>query len=504
MLIKDQFLGTSQVGLINTVQISVNTNECIFDNTARTAYRPNPLDKRLTTDGSDIVKADIVINPDGGVTFAPPSGPAPPVVTAKDITENLMIYTDTIKMYSEGKTASGAWNGTWVEQTTHFNDNLAWSINVINANEVDFVIPNQTPVRITYDALCTLPPGAPGAPISNTISIYGDSTSKGDNSYVVGDSKVGAGGSATKLRLFKQDSINNLNLSEATFDLYVTELPGYTAPYGLSNVMTVGIAGVNFYRMMQGVTTDMLGVAIFDDLRITATPYKFLFMLVETGVPAGYRPVGNPNPLENCSFFTINPRITNTEISDAQTALGPGVQINQISDFITVDNYPDIGTPLTLRLRKLFYERATAGWQRMNMSDPQVQASLQGLQIRVTDPLRRTYTFNLQQLINNQAVIDLRNMFGGVFMIEELNNGRPNYTVRTNPTMPIHPWVWPNPNREVVIQIINIYTPIEKSPQTGVERNITLPITLLALGIVCITGAEICRRSHKKNKSKGD
>jgi len=504
MKIRDPLLEIPQVGIRNTVQIQVdaaNPIACVFDNGIMTTYRPNPMSKKLTTDGSDLVKADIIINPDGGVTFTPPSGPAPTLVTAKDVVSNLMIYTDTIKMYTQGKNAGGVWDGNWVEQTVHYNDNIAWSVNVVSTDEVDFIIPNSTPVRITYDALCTLPPNAPPQSIGNTISIYGDSSSDGNNSYVVGDSKAGAGGSALKLRLFKKDPINNINLFGATFDLYVTLMPGYNAPLGLTDAMTVN--GVTFYRLMQGITTDMLGVAIFDDIRITAT-YNYLFMLVETGIPDGYgiKPQ-SPNPFENCTFFTINPRIPSAMLSAAQTALGgAGFNINQISDFITIDNNPEQGTPLTLRIRKLFFERGTSGFTRMNMSNPQVQASLQNLQIRVTDPLRNTYTFNLQQLISNQAVIDLKNLFGGVFMIEELNNGRPNYTVRTNPQMPIHPWVWPSPTREVVIQILNIYTPVEKSPQTGVERNIALPITLLALSAICITGAEVCRRHHKKSKNQ--
>jgi len=460
MKVIDSLLETPLANLQNTANIQVNTNACVYDSSATTAYRPNPLAKTLDAKGSDLVSAQIIINPDGGVVFAPPSGPVPSVVTAKDILENLVVYTDTIKFFTQGKTSSGTWNGNFnLQMPVNFNDDIAWSVNVISPTEIDFVIPNSQPVMITYDALCTIPQGSTGA-ISNSVSIYGESSGDGNPSYNVSGSEAGAGGSALKLRVFKEDPVNKINLSGVKFDLYITMLSGFDAPYGLTDTLPGGVNGRNFYRLMQGVTTDMLGVALFDDLRITAT-YDFLFLLVEDplSLPPGYTEAGPIPGMEGYSFFTVKPTMPASMISAAETALSiPSGSINRISDFITVENNPPEVNPLTLRISKQFFEQdPNTPLQFNKMTNEQIIAALPNLMITVTDPNGGVHPFTLTQLLNDEAVINMSNMFGGVFMIQESGYDRPNFNWRTNPQVPIHPWVWPNPNQEVVIQLSNIY-----------------------------------------------
>jgi len=501
-----------QARLANTASIAVNNNECTFQSSAMVNYTPNPLSKKIATDGSDLVKADIVINPDGGVVFSPPP-PAtePTLVTAKDVLQNLVIYTDTIKFYSQTQTGPNSWDGRWIPMPVNFNDDIAWSVNVVSLIEVDFIIPNKTPVRITYDAMCTLPQGDTGS-IVNTISIYGSSDSNDNTIYTVGRSDIGASASQVPVRVFKKDAVNNFNLAGATFDLYVTQInlgsPSFgNPPLGLPNDLTQG--GYSFGRL-QTETTDMLGVAVFSDIRITAR-YQYLFLLVE-GPLDGYDPMG-PLSRENYTFFTINPTIDGGQITAAEASLGLGDGIiNRTSDFVTVNNNPVRGTPMTLRIRKLFWEQNTSTSSPFNrMTREQVLSELANLKITVTDPTGTAHIFTAQQLLDGTAVLHLGAFpFGGIFMLQESDAGRAGYEDRTNPQLPIRPYIWPNQDREVVVQINNVYTgegiithPVEQAPRTGVERNLTIPVVLLSVGAVCIGGAEFFRRWNKKKKAQG-
>ncbi|MCL2368261.1 MAG: hypothetical protein FWC72_04630, partial [Oscillospiraceae bacterium] len=199
---------TPIASLTNTASIEVNPGECLFNNSFNLVYNPKTLDKAMGTDGSDLVHVEIVVNPDGSFDFKPAgSATGPNVVTAHDVMTNLILYMDTVRLYTQtyvSTRAGGVWDGVWVEVPVTYNTSAEWSVNVVSGTEVDFVIPNRTPVKIAYDALVTLTPGIPGE-ISNIISIYGELDGDDNSAYVVDDSQVGAGASQLDLRIFKRD-----------------------------------------------------------------------------------------------------------------------------------------------------------------------------------------------------------------------------------------------------------------------------------------------------------
>ncbi|MCL2838464.1 MAG: hypothetical protein FWE04_05295 [Oscillospiraceae bacterium] len=340
----DAELALAQPNLVNTVSIEVNPGECMFENGTQVNYSPNPLAKTMTpvSTGSNMINVEIIINPTGGVMFAPDSsGVGPAEITAKDELTNLMLYLDTITIYTQTE-VNGIWDGIWTQQAITFNSGDVWSVNVVSESEVDFILPNEQPIRIVYTALVTTPAGQTGQ-ISNKISIFGDQSDAGNDQYTVDDSQVGAGASVVDLRVFKQgpsptDRSATVNLGGAVFNLYVadvTDPTNYQAPGNLDVAFPVtGTDGVvrDFYLLLEDVTTDSDGMALFEDNWITGS-YKFLFLLVETGAPNGYV---LPDGDSAYTYFTINPQIPGTEIIYHEDVLGN--TINPISDFITIQN----------------------------------------------------------------------------------------------------------------------------------------------------------------------
>ncbi|MCL2563409.1 MAG: hypothetical protein FWE08_05170 [Oscillospiraceae bacterium] len=480
----------SPPALTNTAAIAVNPGQCTFENSTTVTYSQTPINKTMTPSqpGSDLIHVAIVINPDGSIQFAPSGGAAPPLVIAQDVLTNLMLYTDTIQFYTQTPITVGTdtvWDGNWIPQTPiNFNTySLPWSVNVQSRTVVDFVIPNGTPVMITYDALVTLPQGVAGT-ISNSISIYDLNDGVESGNYVVGNTVVGADASKLTLRVFKKDNLGR-NLPGAAFSLYVTELPNYTGPDGLTETVTVG--GQTFYKLGDAVT-DANGMAIFDNAWIN-TSYNFLFMLVETSAPTGY------TALYDRTFFTVNPGINPAWISAAEVTLGGN--ITNISDFISVINVPSNYAAGNLVLQKRF----------LGISNTTVQQNLQDFQIVIADPLGVETTYGLTDVLNPLGIV-LENIQSGTYFITELNYEVPNYTCVVSPRLPLRLDVLPvDAAAGITLTIDNIYTPISppeppippvppippipakpigsypSGPQTGDSRDIWLWIRCLILGL---------------------
>jgi len=475
LIIKNEFLEIYQPNLVNNAFVAVNpgAGECNFNNSATVNYGPQQIGKTISpsTPGSNIVNVNIVINPDGGILFSDGSSPAPTQVTARDELSNLLLYLDDISVYTQTK-IGGYWDGVWKPQPITYNDRALWSANAVSPEIVDFVIPNQQPVRITYTALVTLPQGSAGS-IGNKMTIFGVTGEDGNNNYIVSDTNAGATADALRLRVFKQDSINksppvtgpNVVLPGATFTLYVANLaaPG-VPPSGITAPpLSPAPGGISFYPLVQNQVTNNFGIASFSDPWINRS-YQFLFLLVETGVPPGYTPdTGNPNPFENYTFFTVKPDMNASLLAGAQTALdaaatGSGtVIINRISDYITINNTPDVRTPGSLRIWKMF--------TGININDPYYQQQLQNFNLTVTDPLGVQHSFTLAQAMNPLGII-IGNAVSGTYFIQESNANVTGYNMRINPPPPLRMNIITNPTREVLVQMNNIYTipPIELPP----------------------------------------
>jgi len=432
----------SPSALTNTASIAVNPGQCTFENSATVTYTQTPINKTMTPSqpGSDLIHVAIVINPDGSIQFAPAGGTAPPLVIAQDVLTNLMLYTDTIQFYTQTPITVGTdtvWDGNWIPQTpVNFNTySLPWSVNVQSDTVVDFVIPNGTPVMITYDALVTLPQGTAGT-ISNSISIYDLTDGAENGNYVVGNTVVGAEASRLTLRVFKKDNMGQ-NLPGAAFSLYVTELPSYTGPSDLTETVTVG--GQTFYKLGDAVT-DANGLAVFDNAWIN-TSYNFVFMLVETVTPTGYV------ALNDRTFFTINPGIDSAWISAAEATLGGN--INSASDFISVTNLASDYLPGNLYLRKQF----------LGLSNAAVQHYLPDFQIVITDPLGNQTSYGLADVLTPMGIV-LTDIQSGTYFITEENYNVPNYTCVVSPQLPIRLEVLPTDvDTGVTLTITNTYTP---------------------------------------------
>jgi len=490
---------TAQTNMVNTARITVNIGECAFESSQTVNFTPpETMAKNMTpvASGSNRLNVEVIINPDGQVEFSDGVNPGPPQVTAVDLLQNLMIFTDSIVIYTQTQ-VNGVWNGVWVPEPYTFNDRQLWSVNIVPQaqvptgydGEVDFVIPNATPVKITYDVGVTLPPGVAGN-ISNEISIFGESGSSESNDYLVGGGGAGVGAGRLDFKVFKQDNVGN-NLMGATFDLYVTVMGSYQPPAGHTvDTTIIGTGGqVIQFGLLEEVTTDATGMAQFSDQWINST-YKMLYMLVETQAPYGYVPIYHD------IFFTVNPTITTTEIADLNTllapALAPGESVNQVSDFITVENVPDTLDPGNLRIRKVFN----------GLTPAQIQENLQDFQLVITDPNMTEYVFTLADVLNPGGIV-LQGIPQGLYLFTERNENVPNYTLTTAPRLPARSFITPNDIGEVVITIQNNYVPYPNLTLRkafiidGVHSNTPPPGTSLIsfeiIGMDFITGAEIFR-----------
>jgi len=463
----------------NTASIEVNPAECKFNGSNTVTYHPPPpvppLSKTMTPTGpgSSLVDVEIIINPDGSVMFAPPGqtvGPAQ--ITAKDVLTNLMLYTDTIVIETQEK-VGGVWDGVWQNQPYTFNDGALWSVNIISSNEVDFILPNETPVRITYQALVTLPVGDPGN-IGNRISIFGESSEDGQDGYIVQDSGAGAGASTLDLRVFKRDAANNSILSGAEFDLYVSVLPDYTSYAAIAPTGALFVPGTDgldrdFYRMIDGNTTGFLShIAI-------ATGYPLLFLLVETDAPPGYV---LPQGSDAYTFFTINPAIPSATISAHETILGH--PINRISDFITISNARQRGS---LTIRKVFQGLA-ANERPSNFF------------IRITGPNNFDVTLDLAQAVAGYTFVAPAL---GAYTIAEVNSYVPGFnhtqiTVNGRPaTIPYHFSVTAA-DADIAITVTNVYRTKPPPPQTGDDSRVAPNIALLLVSAGLMGSAMLFRR----------
>ncbi|MCL2525653.1 MAG: hypothetical protein FWE46_01165 [Coriobacteriia bacterium] len=469
------YLGAQQDSLTNTAEIFTDAgtppttaNPSSFSNGAVTSYSPQVLEKTMLADppGSDRVLVTIVINPSGGYVFTDSAGNAPALVSAVDLFRNLQIFTDTITMETQTETSPGVWDGTWIPAPNPltFNTGAAYSATVVPAaqvpagyaGQIDFVVPNQTPVQISYWALVDLPVGQTGA-ISNAITVMGVSDSAGDNQYVVGGTHVGVGAGRQDLRLFKTDSVGN-NLMGAQFSLYVTDLSaGNTPPGGLATDLTLtgtGGTSFNFAQLPSDAsvppgevvqTTDAGGVATFSNGSITSS-YRYLYLLVEQSAPTGYY-YNTPY-----TFFTMSQQVTPADTSSLNTQLSPvlvsGQSVQRVSDFVSVVNYPLQTVPYTLNIVKEF----------SGVTSATVNQYLTDFQLVVTDPFQREFTYDLATATDPTGIV-FTNFTPGNWTITERNAQIPGFDLTANPSLPFTTSLVPNPQGQVTLVVQNNYAP---------------------------------------------
>ena len=268
-----------------------------------------------------------------------------PLVAHDVMSDNLLPYISTIQFWTQNESpvGSGKFDGNWVAVTSAASGSgQPWSYTPLGPHEIDFYLPNGTPIKITYNALVDANVGDT-ATIYNTISIEGYESSDGDT-FEVNDSGAGAGGSRAAFTVFKENE-NHERLSGAQFDLFIAFLPSYDyyGPAPATEMLTVTGADDNaydFYYLMT-VTTDTLGTAVFDHSRIN-TSFDYLFLLVETRAPTGYQ---LPSGTDAYTYFVLPTVFDSVELDALEALFG---DINLTTDNIIIENTKLPPTPPTI------------------------------------------------------------------------------------------------------------------------------------------------------------
>ena len=277
---------------------TINTALCDFSSSCDVTYtKDNPLKKYMTENGSNLVEVEIIINPNGRKLLDKPAMGA--LLTAVDkMSPNLSFYLSSIKYYTKVE-SGGVWTDEWVEQPGSLSG--VWRVKTINAHEAEFILPDETPIKITYSALVTRPVGEL-VTVENTISVEGYASAEASKTFIITQTDAFASANKTELHVFKTDAeVENSRLDGAGFKLYMALQSG--APYdvsGWSDMIKIG--AWNFYDVMAAKPGSGIGEYIFDSVWITPS-HKAVYLIVETNAPDGFILPDSP---ENYTFFVIH------------------------------------------------------------------------------------------------------------------------------------------------------------------------------------------------------
>ena len=324
---------------VNTANNTVLKNQAVietwgyeFPGDASVTYEVKPVQKGMTTDGSNIADVDIEINRKGMKLI--PAGSTDTLLKAHDtMSDNLAIFINSVKFSTQTFTA-GKWDGVWIEVPVAAKPSYStvWSVIKTGDYEVDFIVPDETPVKIEYSALITVSVNT-SADISNVIDVYGYMDGYQENGYKVTNTAAQASAGKNTVDLFKEDMHDGSNLGGAEFALYMWA-PGNKS-YDPSVTEHITIDGKDFYLLQERTTADVTGRAVFDSPWLTPS-HNAVYLLVENTPPTGYHIFAAP---DNYSFFVINSTIDRTELSDSfSTALGKSVKVDAVADNILIKN----------------------------------------------------------------------------------------------------------------------------------------------------------------------
>ena len=334
----------------NSVSI-MSTTQIPFDNDVTVTYNHQPLHKQFLTDGSNIAVAVITIN-QHGIELVPDGAAVKGRFTATDMmSSNLSIYMTTIKF--EILDLNG--NVVSVQPVSTVAGSL-WSINVIDPHNIEFILPDKTPIRITYSVLITPENVGSSTTLENRIEVFGYSNVERRQGYQVISTIANASASRETLTLLKRDVYSDERLAGAEFQLYVAYLPSYgyydigTAPEPLKVTGRDG-ADYDFYAL-QSKTTAANGEVVFDSPWLTSS-YSFLYLLVETRAPDGGYPLLTGG--EEYTFFAFPLGLSSSQLTSLEAIFGP---INgNTTDHIIITN----GIPPAPGTGMLTLTKTTAG-----------------------------------------------------------------------------------------------------------------------------------------------
>ena len=334
-----------------TSVIKLNNNATIdslngkFSSDASIHFDNTPLTKEMVVDGGRTAEVEIYINPSGWKLTPdiwPNKDGSTNKITAIDkMSSNLSFEHSTIKVEVRMS------DGTWVIQTvTESNDGALWTWSkLFSENAVCFVFPDETPIRITYNALVTAPMGS-NEDIWNKIVIESLSVEieAREASYIVQNSSAMSGANLSNLHIEKYDGQSDAKLPGAEFDLYMAL--GSNNPYAggeLEEKITIG--SIDFYKLETTDITDSDGKAGLTSPWLTPT-HKALYLLEEITTPTGYVV---PKNLDKYTFFLLDfDEITNWKDKLSAANGGVTVEISAAVGVVEVPNSkipPDPGGP---------------------------------------------------------------------------------------------------------------------------------------------------------------
>ena len=324
---------------------------------AEVRYNPGMITKSIVQIEGSLVSVEIVVN-NAGATLV--SGGDPNRFTLVDkMSGDLSFYLSTIKIEK--------WDGSvWIDAPSPAPGEDLWSYRYVGENTVEFVIPDATPVRITYEAQITVPIGG-SATFSNEVTVFGYSDLFGKDNYVVKDTKATLSAGDFPILIYKEDPVSKNPLNGAEFQLWVSRpdngTPDNYSGYGKATP-SLTIGGRTFYHILDSVD-DGYGTYNFEDTLggLLNRDSESIFMILETKQPTDYKPPASPN---DRIHFVLNPEL---DIMQLSNSLGQYIEIvadnvywkndKQTTAFtikgtklVTGNNIP-VGTSFTFMLRSL-------------------------------------------------------------------------------------------------------------------------------------------------------
>jgi len=154
---------------------------------ATVKYGPEHVKKDIAQINGSTLDVEILIN-EKGLDLVPntPAGLDKTKFTAVDtMSGDLSFYLSTIEIYTQTG-SKGSWSGTWktVPEPISTTPGALFSIDYIDGQTVEFILPNETPIKIVYKAMITVPVGQPST-FRNEISVYGYSDFFGRDNFVL-------------------------------------------------------------------------------------------------------------------------------------------------------------------------------------------------------------------------------------------------------------------------------------------------------------------------------
>ena len=288
-----------------------------------------PFVKKEMSANGNIASVEIIINPDGAKIVFKDDFNSYEVIDR--MSDTLSFYIDSIEVLRKNTNNSPQSDWYAVPELAMSNSGNIWTYRLMGDNTIKFIIPDETPVKIVYKALITIPPGGSGT-ITNSVEVNGFFSDEVSQPFTVNDATASGGAGKGKLRLIKHDSEDSARLLPgAKFGIYIdVRYSGYdTIIQGIpAEWRAPYMIGEKLFYIIGIAETDSDGYFSFTSGYLA---YDNVFALVELQPPRGYKAPDDP-----VTLFTYQPTLAgpSTILGDRIILLSTGfMQIsNELSD----------------------------------------------------------------------------------------------------------------------------------------------------------------------------